>query len=228
MIFIAVILLFCILLYSYLEKNLTKESFEQRDQNDYLIVCAKYNKNTDFLNKTSIPSVVIEKTDVPNVANEATSYLYYILQNYNSLPKNLIFIHDENGSWHHEGNITDNIETWIKEYEKLGSLYYEFNNMDIEKPNDYHNDAEKELWTNVFEPHIGKYEEANPSCGKCCAQFIVSNKQILKHPKEFYQKYYDWLIEKTSGEGNGDKNDIYSGYNTSRYAEWSWRFIFSP
>ena len=225
MIIIAVLLLFCILLYSFVSKNLT-DSFEQRD---YLIVCAKYNKNTDFLKMTSIPSLVIEKhKDVPNKAHEATSYLYYILENYDSLPENLIFIHDENSSWHHEGNITDNLEKWIKTYEKKGGLYYEFNNMKIEKPRDYHNDAEKELWTNVFEPYIGKYEEADPACGLCCAQFIVSKKQILRHPKEFYQKYYDWLIQKTSCEGNGDQHDIYSGYNTSRYAEWSWRFIFSP
>ena len=103
-----------------------------------------------------------------------------------------------------------------------------YNNMKIEKPQDYHNEAEKDLWVQVFEPHIGKYEEVTPLCGKCCAQFIVSKKQITRHPKEFYQKYYDWLLENTSCEGNGDQNDIYSGYNTSRYAEWSWRFIFSP
>jgi hypothetical protein len=224
MIVVACVLLFFVVIYAILS-NQTKESFQERE---YLIVCAKYNKNTDFLKKTSIPSIVIEKNkDVPNVAHEATSYLYYILQNYESLPPNIIFIHDENGSWHHEGNITDNLEKWIKEYEKKG-LYYEFNNMKIEKPEDYHNEAEKELWTKVFEPHIGKYKEAAPFCGKCCAQFIVSKKQILKHPKSFYQDYYDWLLENTSGEGNGDPKDMYSGYNTSRYAEWSWRFLFSP
>jgi len=225
MIFVAVLLLFCILFYSFVSKNL-KESFEQQN---YLIVCAKYNKNTDFLTKTSIPSIVIEKNkDVPNVGTEATSYLHYILQNYDSLPENLIFIHDENGSWHHEGDITDNLDKWISQYEKKGSTYYEFNNMKIEKSSAYHNEAEKELWTQVFEPHICKYDDALPVSGRCCAQFIVSKKQILKHPKVFYQKYYDWLIDNTSGEGLGDKNDIYSGYNTGRYAEWSWRFIFSP
>ena len=221
MIFIAFILL-CLTL--FFRKN---ESFQS---NPYLVVCSKYNKNTDFLNDLSIPSLVIEKNVVPNVANEATTYLYYILQNYDTLPENVIFIHDENESWHHDGKITEKIESWIKTYEQSGSKYYEINKSDmiINKPDEYHNDAEKELWTQVFEPHIGNYKEVTPLTGKCCAQFIVSKKQIRKHPKDFYQKYYNWLIENTSGEGNGDSKDIYSGYNTSRYAEWSWRFIFSP
>lgn len=219
MIFIALILL-CLTL--FLKK------YESFHSNSYFVVCSKYNKNTDFLKELSIPSIVIDKNVVPNVANEATTYLYYILQNYDSLPENVIFIHDENESWHHDGKITENMEFWIKKYEESGSQYYEINKMTINKPDDYHNDAEKELWTQVFEPQLGNYNEVSPSTGKCCAQFIVSKNQIHKHPKDFYQKYYNWLIDNTAGEGNGDTNNIYSGYYTSRYAEWSWRFIFSP
>lgn len=218
-----VIVLLCITL--FIGRVVSTEPFST---NDYLVVCARYNKNTDFLKQLTIPYKVIEKDTVPNIANEATSYLYYILQNYDSLPENVIFIHDENESWHHEGKITEKIEGWIKEYEKSGGKYYEFNNMTIEKPEEFHTEAEKELWQKVFEPHICKYDEASPFAGKCCAQFIVSKKQILQHSKQFYQDYYDWLIENTSEEGNGDSSDMYSGYNTSRYAEWSWRFIFSP
>lgn len=224
MILIAVILILILLFLTFF---LYKVSFEQ-DQNNYLIVCARYNRNTDFLKEMSIPSVVIDKTVVPNVANEATSYLYYIIKNYETLPDNLIFIHDENTSWHHNGKITENIKTWIKEYEKTGSTYYEFNNMDIDKPAEYHTDAEKELWESVFENHVCPYKNASPHAGKCCAQFIVSKKQIQQHPKQFYQDYYNWLIDNTTEEGNGSPEDMYSGYNTSRYAEWSWRFIFSP
>jgi hypothetical protein len=216
-----VILLFIILLFLPFKK----EGFQERD---YLVICAKYNKNTDFLKELSIPYLVIDKTVVPNVANEATTYLYYIINHYDSMPKNIIFIHDENESWHHPGKITENIDQWIKEYEKKGSTYYEFNTMVIEHPSDYHNEAEKDLWENVFTPYICSYKNATPFSGKCCAQFIVSKKQIRKHPKEFYEKYYDWLINNTTSVGNGSPDDTYSGHNTSRYAEWSWRFIFSP
>jgi hypothetical protein len=219
MLWVVVILLLLTLLFQ------RKEPFESRD---YLIVCARYNRNTDFLKEINIPHKVIDKTVVPNIANEATSYLYYILENYEKMPKHMIFIHDENQSWHHEGKITEKIDGWIKEYEKLGSTYYEFNTMDIQKPAEYHSEAERDLWENVFEEHICKYKDAPANGGKCCAQFIVSKKQIHKHPKEFYQKYYNWLIDNTTEEGNGSPHDVYSGFNTSRYAEWSWRFIFSP
>ena len=220
MLLVAVFLLFLTLLIQY-----RKEGFEKRD---YFIVCAKYNRNTDFLKEIPIPSIVIDKTVVPNIANEATTYLYYIIKNYDTLPNHIIFIHDENTSWHHDGKITEEIGTWIKEYERTGSTYYEFNNMDIDKPRDYHTDAEKELWEQVFEKHVCAYKDAGPLAGKCCAQFIVSKEQIRKHPKQFYQEYYDWLIENTTAEANGSPDDMYSGFNTSRYAEWSWRFIFSP
>jgi hypothetical protein len=122
------------------------------------------------------------------------------------------------------------MNSWIKKYEQSGSKYFEINKpeLSINKPDEYHNQAEKELWTQVFEPHIGNYNEAAPLTGKCCSQFIVSKNQIHKHPKDFYQKYYNWLVDNTKGEGNGDPEDMYSGFNTGRYAEWSWRFIFSP
>jgi hypothetical protein len=38
---------------------------------------------------------------------------------------------------------------------------------------------------------------------------------------------YNWFIENTHGEGNGDKENLNSSFNTGRYAEWTWRFIFS-
>jgi hypothetical protein len=74
--------------------------------------------------------------------------------------------------------------------------------------------------------YIGEFKNVRPKTGKCCAQFIVSRDAIRKHPREFYEKYYTWLIEKTSGEGNGSVDDMYSGFWTGRYAEYSWRFIF--
>ena len=98
------------------------------DPKTYHIVCAKYQRPCDFLNDIPISHTVITKGD--DVANEATSFLYYILRNYEELPPNVVFIHDENGSWHHDGNITERIFEWIDAYQTEGATYYEFNNMD--------------------------------------------------------------------------------------------------
>jgi hypothetical protein len=212
---------------------------------DYIIVCAKYNKNTDFLNDTPIPSIVLEKGDGPgqviNKANETTSYLYYIIHNYDSLPPHIIFIHDEDESWHHDGKITGNIEKWIQEYIEKGSTYYNFNNRqqgfdeidlengclrkkgeNVETP--FWIPGFKDLYDNTMKPYNIPLRKSNPSA--CCAQFIVSRDVIRSHPKEMYEKMYSWYENKTNSLGNGDPGHNYSGYNTSRYAEWAWYYLF--
>jgi hypothetical protein len=232
------LLVLCVLL--FVIKLLFVSNIEALNNNNnkydnYHIVCAKYKKNVDFLKDIDISYSVMEKgIDVPNVANEASSYLFYIIENYDNLPENIIFIHDENESWHHDGKITDNIYKWIDEYEKKGKTYYEFNNMIINKngenmPKDLYNTnvAYKNFWDNVMRNYIGEYETCTPEKGTCCAQYIISRNNILDKPKKFYEDFYNWLIDNTNGEGNGDSNDIYSGNMTGRYAEWSWRFIFN-
>jgi len=203
---------------------------------DYHIVCARYNKDITFLNNIPIKNTIIQKyKDVPNIANEATSYLYYIINNYENLPKNIIFIHDENESWHHDGKITENIYNWINEYINYGKNYYEFNNKEFDKyyKNNGHPDAYnrikgfKKFWDDNLKNEIGEYKDAKPECGKCCAQFIISKQQILKRSKIFYNNIYIWLINNSSGEGNGSGYDEYSGFMLGRYVEWTWRFIFN-
>ncbi len=223
-------LIFMILLFIIINKN---SKLFDLDYNNYMIVCAKYNRDVSFLQKIKyINSVVITKNvDVPNKAHEATSYLYYIINNYNNLPENIIFIHDEDESWHHTGKISKNIYKWISEYESNGSTYFEFNNTIIPKvikdrePLVY--DVFNLYWNDLLQESCGDYINSGPETGKCCAQFIVSRDIIKQRPIKFYQNMYNWLINNTHGEGNGDKNDPYSGYYTSRYAEWTWRNIFN-
>jgi hypothetical protein len=229
---------FCILFFLFLFINYffisisIKEKMEEK-YSDYHILCARYNKPVDFLNEINIPFTILQKgnaeNEIPNIANEATSYLHFIINNYDNLPENMIFIQDENESWHHDGKITEKIYEWINEYEKQGKTYYEVNNQTISYSyilSEYNKSkAFQELWDSIMKPRLGDI----PVDGnvKCCAQFIVSKKTVLRHPKTFYENLYNWYIQKTNGEGNGDESDIYSGYYTGRYAEWTWKFIFT-
>lgn len=207
-----------------------KDGFEpkQRAYSDYFIVCSKYNKNTDFLKEIPIQSEVIDKTRVPNKANEATTYLHYIIERYDDLPENVIFIHDENESWHHEGKITDNIHRWIDEYERGGRKYYSLNHLDFDYTDTMKRDnpAFQSFWNETMKPAVGDLETAKCDGSKCCAQFIVSREKIREKPKSFYQNMYDWLIKNTNGEGSGDKDDMYSGRMTGTYAEYAWKYMF--
>ena len=200
---------------------------------NYVILCARYNKNVKFLHSIPIKHIVLQKgTEIPNVANEATSYLHYLIKNYDNLPPNMIFIHDENESWHHTGKISVNVYKWINNYKSLGSTYYEFNNLTNPKIRVVYSDPVKTkvfrmFWKEVLEPYLGDYEAAKPDYHKCCAQFIVSRKNVRQHPKQLYIDMYDWLIKHTNDEGNSYKNDPYCGYFTGRYAEWVWAYIFT-
>lgn len=49
----------------------------------------------------------------------------------------------------------------------------------------------------------------------CCAQFAVTKDQIRKHPKEYYEKAREWLL-------NTDLSDESSG----RAFEYMWHIIF--
>ena len=113
---------------------------------------------------------------VPNVANEATSYLFYIIKFYYELPRHIIFVHDDDVSQHHYGKITTFVYEWIRDYEREGSTYYEFNDWDIKKGTAEMNiSAMRDFYATCMEPVVGPYELAEPDEGKCCAQFIVSS-----------------------------------------------------
>ena len=160
----------------------------------YTIICARYNKNTDFLNILSKKydiKIIQKNIDghdkkyvdhlVINKANEATSYLSYIIKYYDNLPDNMIFIHDENESWHHEGKITNNISKWINEYKKSDG-YYELNTITNGCTWCYKNKSFKELWKKLLP---NKKLENHKFDGKCCAQFIISKKKYFLIVKNF-------------------------------------------
>jgi len=113
---------------------------------------------------------------VPNVANEATTYLFYIIKYYYTLPRNIIFVHDNEISLHHYGKITTYVHAWIREYERHNSTYYEFNDWDIKKSDaEINNTGMHDFYTTCMEPVVGPYHLVEPNEGKCCAQFIVSS-----------------------------------------------------
>ena len=228
-------------------------SLPVRSYDEYHIVSAQHNnslKMISFLDKIpKIHHTIQRKNEngVPNVGNEATSYLHYILLHYDTMPKNVIFVHDQDESWHHYGKISQQIYAWISLYEGTGSTYYEFNEDVVIKTNgeivqrliqspsiltkDYKLFEEvalfREYYTTLLQPTVGSYKEVQPTTGKCCAQFIVSKARILIRSKQFYQAIYDWLLHNTDGQGNGDRKNETSGWMTGRYLEFTWRFIFN-
>jgi hypothetical protein len=208
---------------------------ENKDYSDYIIICARYKKDVSFLDNIKIKSNVIQKCidnnscdndTCPNVGNEASSYLYYIINNWNTMPQNIIFIHDENESWHHRGKITENIYSWIAEYENTGSKYYEFNSVSVDPAvlSNIHPNDHKEFqsfYSDNLEKYLGKWKDLELKPRKCCAQFIVSRDQIKKNPLEMYKSIYNWILTYQN-----DKTERLS-FQKGLYCEFVWNFMFT-
>lgn len=165
-----------------------------------------------------------------NKGNEANAYLTYIIQNYDSLPSIVAFVHShESGfpkAWHTDAKHHSNVES-------LNSL-----NVDFVQRNGYANlrclqnpgcpdeiqpfrepvdesrtteAAFAAAWREIFDNN-----DVPEVVGvACCAQFAVSRQQILKRSKEEYLRMHKWLM-------NTELDDSTSG----RVFEYLWHIIF--
>ena len=150
-----------------------------------------------------------------------------------SVLDNIIFIHDENESTHHDGKFTDILPLIIqKEIYENKNEYYELNNCSATLITHIGlNFAEyiTHFWEDIFQKQLGfgGINEILPLTRKCCAQFIVSKNRVLCRSKEFYEYFYNWIICKCTSKGRSCKWDPYSSYNIGRYCEWTWHAVFN-
>lgn len=137
-------------------------------------VVARYNENVDWCKDC----VIIEKgIDVPNTGREASSYAWYIIQNYDNLPEKITFC---------QGNPFDHCPDILtqptdKDFNAHGNIYQSDHN-----GNPHHGGLKiKQL---ADELGIEIPEILNFIVG---AQFTVHRDIIRKRPKEFYVKLYN-------------------------------------
>ena len=139
---------------------------------------------------------------------ESCAYLQFIIDNYDNLPENMVFIHAHRHSWHQD----DYVDVLIKKLDWTKS-YYNINNSDIIPliKNDqeiaehhfYHRTWSQchyrksyklwveDVWHDLFD---GKIEMPERIEGKCGAQFLVKKEIVKKYSKEFYQRLLNWLL----------------------------------
>jgi len=139
---------------------------------------------------------------------ESCAYLQFIIDNYDNLPENMVFIHAHRHSWHQD----DYVDVLIKKLDWTKS-YFNINNSDIIPliKNDqeiaehhfyhrtwsqcYYRKSYKlwveDVWHDLFD---GKIEMPERIEGKCGAQFLVKKEIVKKYSKEFYQRLLNWLL----------------------------------
>lgn len=193
------------------------------DNTNTKIVVSRFREDYSFLNKLDFPIIIYEKENFnskynveKNKGNEASAYLKYIVDHYNSLDEYTIFIHCHDFSWHHNGSIINLINSYI-------NLEHTFTNLNNQILGDMEDLDRSNSDIGIFfrkyiRPATGPYV-LYPNFTKGAlgsAQFIVHKDNILRHSILFYQQIYNWLLD----------TDIDSRWS-SRFLEWTWDLFWN-
>jgi hypothetical protein len=157
--------------------------------------------------------------EIPNKGCEASSYLKYIIDNYDNLPDKIILLHDHEFSWHHDGSIIEVIKNNIdknKDYINLNSYVWNNNEWDKSRDNNFFI-----LYKRFLEPYYGNinlflnFKEGH----KGCAQFILHKNRIKRNSYKFYLDLYNYCMDECQDYGHVEKG---FGY----FMEFVWHIIF--
>ncbi|KAJ3179550.1 hypothetical protein HDU85_004823 [Gaertneriomyces sp. JEL0708] len=174
-----------------------------------------------------IPYIVYQKGDpkathnLPNKGNEASTYMKFILDNWENLPKRMAFIHGHRQSWHSTGPVDELLlqGNWdAAPFIKIPASFHHIKNLTIDDRS-LSEDAEgnwrlKVFWDRFYSEHLGPPPEIIEYT--CCAQFIVHSSIVYSRPKQLYQEIYDFLM-------SGEWADYWSG----RMLEYTWHVLFT-
>ncbi|KAJ4334635.1 hypothetical protein N0V87_006671 [Didymella glomerata] len=169
------------------------------------------------------------KLTVPkNKGRESMVYLTYIIDNYDSLPDNILFIHPNRYQWHNDDPDYDGLPMlrrlqlpFLEEQgyvnircawslgcpAEIKPLAEEGEHREaVHAGGDY-----KKAFQTLF-PDKAVPKEVGVSC---CAQFAATREKIWEKKKSEYQRYRQWLLDTELG-------DSISG----RVLEYSWHMVF--
>jgi hypothetical protein len=150
-----------------------------------------------------------------NRGHEASVYLKYIVDHYDTLSDFTLFVHDENYSWHHNGSISERLNEAIDS----GKKFYNINKYRMESilTNDKYPDLLK-WYATYIEPYIPMNSLPNKDFTNghlACAQFLVHSSVIRNLPRKFYENLYHWIIASE-----------YDSKLAATYLEWTWHIFW--
>jgi len=178
-----------------------------------VIVTSHYNEDLNWLKQSKWPVVVVDKegadpTDlpvqytIPNKGFETSSYLKYIVENYDNLPDHIAFLHGHETAWHqfHDRGLLELIEA--ARIDKYGYIplcnfmgWYAFAH-----PSDVEEDRMDMVtsWEKFGFPERLKPPHYFMFRIPLGAQFIVAKERILAHPKQDWQRWFE-LVDSKNG-----------------------------
>ncbi len=182
-----------------------------------VVVIAHYNEDLSWVSKIKYDHVVYSKTLAKgtnvhhqpiNKGNEATAYMQYIVDHYDTLPEYMLFVHGHEKSWHHNGSIVDIInDVELSPYKTLNK--YPTGKLDPE-----HTDVI--VASRDFPLAFEFPPDVNSLYYDSCGMFCVARETIHRRPREFYERFLEYLWTTST-----------SNYYSSRVGEYAYRWIFT-
>ncbi|KAL4944686.1 hypothetical protein BDV06DRAFT_186834 [Aspergillus oleicola] len=180
-----------------------------------------YHKNIYVVDDKKAPLTVRQ-----NKGRESMVYLTYIIDNYDSLPDSILFIHSQRYQWHNDDPYYDGVPMlrnfqlpYLEKqgYVNLRCVWVLGCPEEIHPLSDTHREAVHagEYFKNGFMQLFPGVEVPDAVGVSCCAQFGVTSWKIRERPKSDYVRFRKWLSET-------DLTDDLSG----RIMEYSWHMIF--
>jgi hypothetical protein len=183
-----------------------------------IVVASTSKEDTSWLHhnlpgwKTSVYVVDDEAASltVPlNKGRESMVYLTYIIDNYDSLPDNTIFIHASRFAWHNDDPDYDAIPAlrnfqfqYLQQvgYVNLRCVWVIGCPAEIHPYHDEANAVEgeaatKDIYKQSFEELLPELPVPEIVAVSCCAQFGVTRETIQRRPKEDYVRFRQWLLD---------------------------------
>ncbi|CAG7926695.1 unnamed protein product [Penicillium olsonii] len=175
-----------------------------------------------------------------NKGHESMAYFTYIIDNYDSLPSTIAFLHAHRAgflmAWHVDAPLHDNVlamrNLQLDFVQRNGYANLRCNwNPGCKGKHRFNKHVTEQIWWDVFEgtstPPLNmsspteveypgtRYAKPTEIGAACCAQFAVSREQVHLRPREDYVKFRQWVMDT-------ELSDASSG----RVMEFMWHIIF--
>ena len=194
-----------------LKTNVNKEYFDGTQKQ--IVVLSKYNEDIEWTKHIKTPYIIYsKKVGEDNYISispdsEASTYLYYIIHNYDNLYEWTLFAHAHETHWHHSKSLLDTLNIDLQRIETVypGLEYFSVNHrqdgkiMVYEEDRTMPSEVTNEDYQQVFKDVFGE-QEYNEVCKKyfkrrkiskmkypACAQFYVHRNRIKQRSKRFYE-----------------------------------------
>ena len=179
---------------------------------------AAYSAANTWLNWSPRPYVVLDKSAVPNLGLDSSTYLYFILRHYDALPRWLCFLHLHEYHWHHPRysqlkSMAIDVDALAERYLSLahdreGKLVA-YDKPPLRELNASEHELLRESLLGLRAP-LRTNQQVHFAPG---GQFWVARARILARPRSFYAALYDAVTDPTHpqlGEGRSSSIQLYA------------------